>query len=479
MLCRSALGVALCLPVSAQSNSPPPLDRYETGLRLRAFERALGAAPDGPERTAALRELEAAVQAFFGLDLAQVVRRLDRASWALQARTPPRDERWAAGLRVVLEPRLVAATTEHATIWLAMAYDAGEAVPDGCLLSLRQPGADTPLWSTPIGALPGVFRLPLGALPLGDLELRARITTEARVLAERPVFLARIPDLATRLERIDNAPGSTSDDAAEAPRAQALERHTLAWHLELLRGMTTARREETVLPAVSLLETAEALAAAVTARRNHYEGNRFGQFWLRVPVGQTTVPVRWFAPPPPARAPERRPLVVALHGAGGSENLFFDGYGDGAIVELARARGWFVLAPRLGMLGAPDVAALVDALAERWPIDRSRVALLGHSMGAAAAVSIACRKPTRYAAVAALGGGGNVLKGAELGGLSWYVGAGERDFGRAGAVALHQRLQALGVPAKYREFPAVEHLAIVQFALPEVFEHFATAFAAR
>ena len=33
------------------------------------------------------------------------------------------------------------------------------------------------------------------------------------------------------------------------------------------------------------------------------------------------------------------PVVVALHGAGGSENLFFEGYGAGHIVTECRKRG--------------------------------------------------------------------------------------------------------------------------------------------
>ena len=136
-------------------------------------------------------------------------------------------------------------------------------------------------------------------------------------------------------------------------------------------------------------------------------------------------------------------VVVALHGAGGSENLFFDGYGDGLCVELAKRRGWFVVAPRNGM-GFVDCGALVDALAARYAIDREQVFLVGHSMGAMQAMSNASRAPGRYSAVAPIAGGGRVNASPALAKVPFFVSAGARDFGKAGAKRLHEALEAAG-----------------------------------
>src|SRR5690606_5165427 len=141
-----------------------------------------------------------------------------------------------------------------------------------------------------------------------------------------------------------------------------------------------------------------------------------------------------FVPAAPPRA-DRAPLVIAVHGAGGSENLFFDGYGDGKVVQLAAPRGWFVVAPRNELSGI-DNAALAASLAERYPIDLTKVFLVGHSMGAMAVMQNASRTPDRFAAVAALGGGGSVRRSDALTKVPFFVGVGSRDFALGQARAL-------------------------------------------
>jgi predicted esterase len=237
--------------------------------------------------------------------------------------------------------------------------------------------------------------------------------------------------------------------------------------------MPRRRGEETVLPGAHLLAEAEQLAAAMAAARPFYGPSRPGQFWLRVPSGRLTFAVRLLVPPP---TDTKQPLVIALHGAGGSENLFFDSYGDGEALRQCEQRGWYLCAPRAG-LGVPDLPALVDALAQRYPIDVRRVLLVGHSMGAAMAVGAASAAPERFAAVAALGGGGDVRDSDALRRVPFFVATGSRDFLRAGALRLHERLQQPETRIEWREYAGVEHWSIVQIALPDVFTWFDAALA--
>ena len=125
-LLRLALVVAafggLCQHASAQ------VDRYELGLRLRAFERQLDATPDAARRRAAYGELDRAVQAFFRLDLKTVAKAIAAADEALVGAAPA-DRRFATSLRVELPARLVDPRGGPVALRLAAAYRADEDLP--------------------------------------------------------------------------------------------------------------------------------------------------------------------------------------------------------------------------------------------------------------------------------------------------------------------------------------------------------------
>ncbi|MBL9077608.1 MAG: alpha/beta fold hydrolase [Planctomycetes bacterium] len=447
---RRALTAALLVATAVAA--PAQVDRLELGLRLRAFERRLDATQDPARRDAAFAALDRAVQAFFRLDTATVAESIATADAALDAAPRSADERFAASLALALRQRLVPTGG-------AIAFDVRyawrhELAPPADLALELQLGAAAPV-RIAIDALPFAGTLPLGDLGEGDHELRWSVLAGDRALATRALGVSVVVRRDERLAALRAAADAAGDD---------LDGRSLALLAKLLPTMARGRGEETVLPGARLLADAEALAAAVAEGRPFHGPARPGQHWLRVPTGDGTTVVRLLVPPP---ADGEQALVLALHGAGGSENLFFDGYGDGAIVRACAARGHYLCAPRQG-LGVPDLPALVDALAARYPIDRKRVFVIGHSMGAAMAVANAARAPERFAGVVALGGGGDPGDRA-LGDLPFFVAAGSRDFLGGAARQLHDRLQQRGATVAWRSYAGVEHLAIVQVALPDVF----------
>jgi predicted esterase len=452
--------------------APAQVDRHELGLRLRAFERALATAAPGEPRRAALRELEGAVQAFFRFDLRTVAAAIDKADAALADRTPDAAEAFARSAQLAFAARLVDAAQPALAFELTTAYPPGVDAPPDLVLAIGAAGKP-PLATLPLGELPHRGELPLAGLERGDLPIAWALAQGQRTLCTRTQGLSLVADRDGRLARL----AAAGDAARELPEAERTpESATLAMLARLLQGMTRRRAEETVLPGARLLSDAERLAAALSAKQPFFGRTTTGQHWLALPLGRTTATLRLQSPEVPAG--ETRALVLALHGAGGSENLFFDGYGDGLVARLAAARGWFVAAPRGGM-GSPPLPELVDALAARWPIDPARVLVVGHSMGAMQAVAATTATPQRFRAVAALGGGGAIARRADLARLPFFVGAGERDFGRAGGQALRRQLQLAGAPCTWREYADVEHLSIVQFALPDVFAFFDEALAAK
>jgi acetyl esterase/lipase len=95
------------------------------------------------------------------------------------------------------------------------------------------------------------------------------------------------------------------------------------------------------------------------------------------------------------------------------------------------------------------------------------------------AIDAARHSPLRYRAIAALGGGGSVPKAIDFGTTRFFVGVGSRDFARNAALGLARDLTAVTTAVTLTEYPGVEHLAIVQLALPDVFTAFDAALAPR
>lgn len=180
----------------------------------------------------------------------------------------------------------------------------------------------------------------------------------------------------------------------------------LARNALLVDEPSPERSAEFLADPVALAREVAGEVEALEAGKDPYVGKR-GDHWTVVRTGPGDVPCRLYVP----EAPEAKgpfPVVVALHGAGGDENLFFDGYGAGRIKSLAAERGLVVAAPATYAIAANPALldALLDRLAALHPIDGKRVYVLGHSLGAMAAAGLA--DSPRVAAVCCIAGGGVV-----------------------------------------------------------------------
>jgi predicted esterase len=160
------------------------------------------------------------------------------------------------------------------------------------------------------------------------------------------------------------------------------------------------------------------------------------------------------------------PVVVAVHGAGGDERMFFGGYGAGIIRELADAHGIAVVTPR-APLPTDALVALVDALAARHPLDASRVALVGHSMGAAIVGRAALERPERFRGVACIAGscgsGGAVSAGPPV---LMVAGALDPLFRVEMLAAQAESLRQAGRNVEFRALEDEGHTLVVGAALP-------------
>lgn len=123
-------------------------------------------------------------------------------------------------------------------------------------------------------------------------------------------------------------------------------------------------------------------------------------------LGDVSLAARVFVPQV-GDSPKPLPLVIALHGAGGDEHMFFEAYGQGALVRQARERGFVAVAPlTYTVLARPDVLPqLITAIGQIAPIDRSRVYVVGHSLGGITTIELLKRSADHITAACCIAGG--------------------------------------------------------------------------
>jgi predicted esterase len=445
-------------------------DRYDLGRRAHAFEVAWDEKADDPAaRKRAVPHIDKAVKHFLGLDLAAGARDLDAARRALEsADMPPSAVRWADSLQILPETHVVDAAAADMLVVVKQCYKPDADAPKAAVLRLRL-GTGKPVEAT-VDSLPATIKVPVKDVPgppSADLKLTAEVVADGKVLSTRVVGVSRVEKFKDRLAAVQR----TAADLPNPPKT--IEQATFGLLVKTLGQLANKATPETDLPTSRLMAGAERLA---TVTEPYYVPKRGGEFWLSVPTGKTASVVRIRIPPKLDERKDPVPVVVALHGMGGSENVFFDGYGNGIIPRLASERGWIVIGPRVeGVVGAgppPPVPAILDELAKRYPIDPKRVFLVGHSMGAGHAVQLAQENPGRYAAVAALGGGGRVTRPDAVKGTPFFVGCGKLDFALSGARALHKALEEAKCPVTFKEYEDVEHLLVVREAAADVFKFF-------
>ncbi|HVK07560.1 MAG TPA: alpha/beta fold hydrolase [Gemmataceae bacterium] len=444
-------------------------DRYELGRRMHLFEVAWDEkAADPAAKKRAAPHVNRAVQSYFTLNLPGVAQALDEARYALQGGDVPAAVKWADSLAAVPETRVVDVTTGELSVTVKAFYKSDAAAPAGAVAraAFGRLGARV---EAKLDTLPVTLKLPA---PPGDQSEDTRVTVEILVdgkpVSAKSAGVSRVAKFAERLAAVkaNPLPGPPT----------TIEQATFADLVKLLTEFEKKGSPETDYPVSRLMSGAEALIRD-KEKGDYYTYRRAGVFWLTVPTAKTPTVIRISIPPTKKDGPkEAFPVLVALHGMGGSENLFFDGYGAGIVPRLAAERKWLVVAPRVtGLLGggpAPDVPAILDQLAKRYPIDEKRVYVVGHSMGAGHALQLAQANPKRFAAVAALGGGGRVSKPDAFAGVPVYVGCGKLDFALGGARALHKSLDAAKVAVTLKEYDDIEHLTIVREAAPDVIKFF-------
>ena len=180
------------------------------------------------------------------------------------------------------------------------------------------------------------------------------------------------------------------------------------------------------------------------------------------------------------------PLIIALHGLGGTEDAFFDGYGK-KLPQLAEQSGYIVAAPsgyrvdgsygwgvgtpptdvvsrRREEFSEADVMQVLAQVKQQYTIDINRIYLVGHSMGAIGAWKLAAKYPEVWAAIAPFAGQGGPTTVERMKGMPNFVVHGDADptVSVRGSRAMVEAMKALNMDVTYIEVPGGNHSAVVE-----------------
>lgn len=427
---RPAVSCAILLAVLAAGPAAGPLraaEAEENALEITRADLAasylrfetfyLQAAPAGAEVARLNQGFDEATMAFFQNKYSESIKGINELTESLLPGEVPPSLSVAGSLGVRVDPPVLVPSRDKAAmittfeIYPPAARLGGReklairvVAPDGATIG-RLPfagferdaqGAAVPkTWRLGVGgeiphdAAPGVYQITI-ATTQGLNLAAARLTVAPRPMDEvREEYLTWLGELEPKGEA-----------AAEA-KLICTER------LGLLTDSPSPKNSAQFMADMNALEAEiHSEITEIAADGDPYKG-RTGDYWRYLPTGRRGVPFRLYVPAAAGASEKKIPLVIALHGAGGDENMFMEAYGGGMIRDLADRHGFIAASPATNVFAAKaeNFDMLLTSLEGDYPIDRERVYVIGHSMGAGATAGIVARQGRKVRAACCLAGG--------------------------------------------------------------------------
>jgi len=333
---------------------------------------------------------------------------------------------------------------------------------------------------------PFPFDLDLSDVADGPYVLVAEVNDQSTSLGAAALNVALrkgVDDLAARLE-------------ADAKRAPESVRAEILFPIDRMKNVNRGRLELRTFDPEKDLAAAEAVAASARGGKDPFAGRTgdFKRHYLLASANEI-VPYRMYVPTT-YNGSKAFPLIVALHGLGGTEDAFFDNYNK-VLPPLAESHGYIVAAP-LGYrvdgsygwgLGNPpadpatkrtqdfseqDVMQVLQRVRQQYKIDDSRIYLMGHSMGGIGTWKIAPKFPDIWAAIAPISGSGAPDTLERIRGVPEIIVHGDADptVNVSGSRTMVAKLKELGVEHKYIEVPGGLHSDVVAPNIAAIVEFF-------
>jgi pimeloyl-ACP methyl ester carboxylesterase len=336
----------------------------------------------------------------------------------------------------------------------------------------RELGSGAAVEST---SLPFTMRVTIPETAPGTYYLELRLALSDTPEALRELYVKAFP---VHIERLSEDAQTLRERLAKLPRRDSPALATAAFALQFYER--TDRGEEGVrrfgrYPFREQFAAVNAILDAIDAGRDPFRATNHGDFHraYRSPVDGTLQPYRIFIPD---RYDGARPvpLLIALHGAGGDENDFFDDFPAAPLQPEAQRHGFIVVCPKgrdphSGYRGAAeqDVFDVLTEVRREYRIDPSRIYLMGHSMGAYATWRLATEHPDLFAALGPISGGGDPGDMVKIRHIPQYIvhGANDQTVPVAQSRAMAEAARQAHAEVVYVEVPGAGHYdaAIGQF----------------
>ena len=335
---------------------------------------------------------------------------------------------------------------------------------------------------------PYFFDLDLQDVADGPYLLTVEVSSEHQRIGGATLTVALRKGLGELTTRLEAAAARASDDL----KAEIL------FPIDRMKNVNRGRLELRTFDPDRDLAVAEAVAAGIKGGKDPF-ASRTGDFrrHYRLDAANEIIPYRMYVPTG-YNGSKAFPLIVALHGLGGTEDSFFDNYNK-ALPPLAEQHGYILVTP-LGYrvdgsygwgLGTPpadagvrrtqdlseqDVMQVLQRVRKQYRIDDSRIYLMGHSMGAIGTWKIAPKYPEIWAALAPISGSGAPDTLEKVRHIPQIIVHGDADptVAVSGSRNMVAKLKELDTEHNYIEVPGGLHGDVVAPNLAAIVEFFNT-----
>lgn len=328
---------------------------------------------------------------------------------------------------------------------------------------------------------PFLMESDLAGIADGPYQMQAEVFDGDRFLGIAALRIVTQKNLDETLSRLDS----------EAGRAPEAIRADIDYPVDRIRNVDLGRTEAGTFDLAKELGDAEQLLPDAKSGKNPFPGRTgdIKRHYLLKAAGEI-MPYRIYVPT--NYVPTRNwPLVVALHGLGGTEDSMMSPlYGT---TKLAEQHGFIVVAPlgyrvdagygafrapgqvsRRSDLSEEDVMEVLQLVRQQYKIDENRIYLMGHSMGGFGTWALAAAHPEIWAALGPISGGGNPANVEKFKSIPEIVVHGDADnvVPVGSSRVMVDAMKRLGVEVKYIEVPGGSHINVAGSNMSAIFDFF-------